>query len=72
MVCMFGEGGRGNSAFNSGNWSGAALGNPGVFMGTHHGLEHEKQPSGVEGCVGVTILTLRAENQTIIPGFFIA
>lgn len=38
-------------------------------MGAHRGLEHENQTSGVEGCVGVTLLTLRAENQIILPGF---
>lgn len=69
---MFGEGDRGNSMFNSGSWSGAAPGNPGVFMGTRQGLGHENQPSGVECCVGVTLLTLRAENQTILPEVFIA
>lgn len=66
---MFGEGGRGNCTFNSGSCSGAAHGNPGVFMGARQGLEHESQLSGVEGCVGVSLLTLRAESQTILQGF---
>lgn len=38
-------------------------------MGARQGLEHENQLSGVEGCVGVSLLTLRAESQTILQGF---